>query len=318
MEDMKLGETVGLFVLRAPMSGDPVIASTMQKMLLVSAIIGAIIFGGFAWMNRRYIERPLSSAIERLTTASSSARSTSTAVSQASNTLAEGANQQAAALQETSASLEEIASQTEANAEHARSARELAEATRSAANAGTEAVTQMNGAMDGIQEASDSIAAIIQTIDEIAFQTNLLALNAAVEAARAGEAGKGFAVVAEEVRNLAQRSAEAAKDTEGRIQQSIERGREGAAISRKVTEDLATIDTRTDEVRRVMESIARASSEQNEGISQLNSAVTLMDQVTQGNARTADESARNATELDAQAQLVTTAVDDLAVLVRGR
>ncbi len=318
MEDMKVGDVAGLFVLRAPLSGDPVVASTVQKMLGVSAVIGLVVFGVFILFNRRVIELPLQRAITRLSAASSQARTTSGALSGASSQLAEGANQQAAALQETSASLEEIASQTEANADHARSANELAEATRSAATAGSVAVGQMNAAMDGIQEASDSIAAIIQTIDEIAFQTNLLALNAAVEAARAGKAGKGFAVVAEEVRNLAQRSAEAAKDTEGRIQQSIERGREGAAISRKVTEDLQTIDQRTVEVSRVMESIARASGEQNEGIGQLNSAVSLMDQVTQVNARTADESARSAYTLDEQAQVLAEAVEDLAMLVAGR
>ena len=120
---------------------------------------------------------------------------------------------------------------------------------------------------------------------------------------------------AEEVRNLAQRSAEAAKDTEGRIQQSVDRGREGAAISGRVTQDLHAIDERTGEVTQVMESIARASAEQSEGINQLNTAVALMDQVTQDNARTADIAAKNAATLDEQAQVMAAAVADLDALL---
>lgn len=315
MEGYGVGKPVGAFVLRAPFNNDPVVMATMGKMLLVSAVVAVLVFIAFAWFNRRAIDLPLRQAIQRIATASETARRTSGQLTGASVTLADGANQQAAALQETAASLEEIASQTESNASNAHAASDLAEATRAAALEGAGIVDSMQEAMSGIEAASASISSIIKTIDEIAFQTNLLALNAAVEAARAGEAGKGFAVVAEEVRNLAQRSAEAAKDTESRIQESVDRSHQGVEISRRVAGSLSQIQDRADEVHRVVGEIAHASREQSEGIGQLNSAVGIMDRVTQANAGTADEGARSARELDEQASDLAAAVQDLAILI---
>ncbi len=315
MEGYGVGTPVGAFVLRAPFSSDPVALATMGKMLAVSAVVAVAVFIAFAMFNRRAIDLPLRRAIQRIAEVSEMARRTSGDLTGASVTLADGANQQAAALEETAASLEEIASQTESNAGNARTASDLAEATRTAASEGAAIVGSMQEAMSGIEAASASISSIIKTIDEIAFQTNLLALNAAVEAARAGDSGKGFAVVAEEVRSLAQRSAVAAKDTESRIQESVDRSHQGVEISRRVAGSLAQIQERAEEVHRVVGEIAHASREQSEGIGQLNSAVGIMDRVTQGNAGTADEGARSARELDAQAGELAAAVNDLAVLV---
>jgi methyl-accepting chemotaxis protein len=157
-------------------------------------------------------------------------------VSAASQALASGSSQQAASLEESSAALEEMASTTRKNAENSASAQRIAEQMRGTAEAGAKDMEQLSSSMDDIKASSDEIAKIIKVIDEIAFQTNMLALNAAVEAARAGEAGMGFAVVADEVRNLAQRSAQAAKDTAGKIEESIRRSEAGVASTRRARE----------------------------------------------------------------------------------
>ena len=169
------------------------------------------------------------------------------------------------------------------------------------ADTGAADMTAMTAAMNEIKTSADDIAKIIKTIDEIAFQTNILALNAAVEAARAGEAGAGFAVVADEVRNLAQRSAHAAKETAGKIEGAITKTAQGVTISNKVAISLEEIATRSREVDELVVEIATASTEQNQGIGQVTQAVAQMDQVTQKNAASAEESASAAEELNAQA-----------------
>jgi methyl-accepting chemotaxis protein len=176
----------------------------------------------------------------------------------------------------------------------------------------------MAAAMDAIKVSSDDIAKIIRTIDEIAFQTNILALNAAVEAARAGEAGMGFAVVADEVRNLAQRCAQAAKETAGKIEGAITRTGEGVEITGQVAAALNEIVTKVRQVDELVTEVASASREQTEGITQINTAVGQMDTVTQGNAATAEESAAAAEELNAQAETMKQSVAELLQLVGGR
>jgi len=175
----------------------------------------------------------------------------------------------------------------------------------------------MNGAMEAIKISSDDIAKIIKTIDEIAFQTNILALNAAVEAARAGEAGMGFAVVADEVRNLAQRSAQAAKETAGKIEGAITKTAQGVGISKQVSETLLEIATKARQVDELVSEVAGASREQTQGITQVNIAVGQMDKVTQSNAANAEESAAAAEELNAQAVTMKDSVADLLQLVGG-
>ena len=200
---------------------------------------------------------------------------------------------------------------TRRNAENAGHARQLVRETRTAAESGHNDMQQMTAAVAAIKTSSDQIASIIKTIDEIAFQTNILALNAAVEAARAGEAGAGFAVVAEEVRSLAQRSAVAARETAAKIEDAVQRTGEGVRISDKVgsvLEDIVSRIRRTDDL---ITEIATASAEQSTGLGQLNTAVSAMDHVTQGNAASAAETASSAQELFQQASELVHAVDEL-------
>jgi methyl-accepting chemotaxis protein len=269
-----------------------------------------------------YIIRNTGTVLRRVTSAldegSTQVAAAAGQVSSSSQVLAEGSSEQAASLEETSASLEEMASMTKRNAEHAQNAKGLASQMRAAADAGTGEMHQMSAAMGAIKTSSDNIAKIIKTIDEIAFQTNILALNAAVEAARAGEAGMGFAVVADEVRSLAQRSAQAAKDTAAKIEDSIEKSAQGVAISTKVSQRLEEIAARTREVDQLIAEIATASSEQKTGIDQVNMTVGQMDKVTQRNAAGAEEGASAAEELSTQAALLQEAVSELGALTGGR
>ena len=232
-----------------------------------------------------------------------------------SSRLADGASQQAASLEETSASLEEMSSMTKRNAEAAQNARQIAGAARTVVDNGAASMARMVAAMDGIKASSAEIAKIIKTIDEIAFQTNILALNAAVEAARAGEAGAGFAVVAEEVRELAQRSAAAARETAGKIDAALQKSDEGARIGTEVSGVLKQMVEQVRRMEALVAEIANASGEQSQGIDQVNKAVSEMDKVTQANAATAEESASAAEELTGQARQLQHLVADLRQLV---
>lgn len=239
-------------------------------------------------------------------------------VSSASQSLAEGSSSQAASIEQTSASLEELAAMTKRNAESALKATDLTKQTRLAADKGAQDMQTMTAAMEGIKTSSDETAKIIKTIDEIAFQTNILALNAAVEAARAGEAGMGFAVVADEVRSLAQRSAQAAKETAVKIEDALSRTSQGVEISAKVALTLDEIVGKVRQVDELVAEVAHASSEQTQGITQINTAVTQVDKVTQSNAANAEESAAAAEELNAQAEAMKQSVGGLLALVSGR
>ena len=265
----------------------------------------------------RSITKPIIRVAEMLTSGAEQTTSAAGQVSSSSQSLAQGASEQAASLEETTASMEEMASMTSQNADNAAQAKKLAEVAWSSAEKGTEAMHRMSSAIDDIKKSSDETAKIIKTIDEIAFQTNLLALNAAVEAARAGEAGKGFAVVAEEVRNLAQRSAEAARSTSDMIADSVKNADNGVAISREVAEALTEIADGSRKVNDLVGEIAAASNEQSQGIEQINTAVNQMDQVTQSNAASAEESASASEELSAQAEELNSMVQELQAIVGG-
>jgi methyl-accepting chemotaxis protein len=279
--------------------------------LAVACVLGAII----TLVITRGTSKILNQVAQSLNDGSSQVASAAGQVSSASQTLAQGAGEQAASIEETSSSLEELSSMTKRNAENAQKANELAKQARLAADKGSTDMQTMSAAMDAIKTSSDDIAKIIKTIDEIAFQTNILALNAAVEAARAGEAGMGFAVVADEVRTLAQRSAQAAKETALKIEGAISKTAQGVLMSTQVGHTLDEIVTKARQVDELAAEVAGASREQTEGINQINSAVGQMDRVTQANAATAEESAAASEELNAQATEMKRAVAELLTLV---
>jgi methyl-accepting chemotaxis protein len=289
-----------------------------SEMIVLSCTIGAGLLGlVVAWLIIRGITRPIFKIAKQLAVESAQTHSAALQVSTASQSMADGASRQAASLEESSASLHEMASMTSRNSESAQAAKGLAAEARATADAGTRDMTAMREAMTAIKSSSSEISKIIKTIDEIAFQTNILALNAAVEAARAGEAGAGFAVVAEEVRNLAQRSAQAAKETAAKIADASAKSEQGATISAQVAASLDKIVERIRQLDEMVGGIAQASTEQSEGIGQLNQAVAGMDKITQSNAALAQQSASSAEEMKAQSAQVKGAVNDLLRMVQG-
>jgi len=239
-------------------------------------------------------------------------------VSVASQGLSSGASEQASSVEETSASLEEMTSMIRSTSQNAQKAKALAGESHAAASAGGTNMGEMSDAMKSIESSSAEVAKIVKDIDEIAFQTNILALNAAVEAARAGEAGAGFAVVADEVRSLAQRSAAAAKETAAKIAMAIENSRNGSANSAKVADSLRQIAGSVSATDSLVGDIANAAREQSLGIEQINSAMTQMEKVTQGNAASAEETASAAEELSAQAHSMQEMVARLRRFIGGK
>jgi len=219
----------------------------------------------------------------------------------ASEEIASGAQEQASSLEETASTLEEITATVKQNSDSAQQARQLASGSKDVAEKGGQVVGTAVEAMDAINQSSKKIADIITAIDEIAFQTNLLALNAAVEAARAGEQGRGFAVVASEVRNLAQRSATAAKEIKALIQDSVKKVDTGTELVNRSGSTLQEIVTSVKRVTDIVTEIAAASREQSTGIDQVNKAVTQMDSVTQRNASQTEEMSATAQTLTEQA-----------------
>jgi len=265
----------------------------------------------------RQINRGLRQAVMELKEGAEQLASAASQVSSSSQSLAQGSSEQAASLEETSASSEEINSMASKNSENSRGAAGLMTQSQQKFVQTNQSLEQMVVAMGEINAQSDKIAKIIKVIDEIAFQTNILALNAAVEAARAGEAGMGFAVVADEVRNLAQRCAQAAKDTAALIEESIAKSSGGkvkvdqvATAIRAITEEAANAKTLVDEVN-------LGSQEQARGIEQIAKAITQMEQVTQKTAANAEESAAAAEELNAQSEALKDIVKRLTAMVGG-
>ena len=284
--------------------------SLLGMMLIVSALVAVAVHFLMAKPIRR-----VTSAIAEY---AASVEAGAAVVGQASTSLANDASQQAAAIEETSASLEEMASMAQRNTTHAVQADALTKETRTAADTGVEQMRQMNSAMAGIGAASDDIAKIIKTINEIAFQTNLLALNAAVEAARAGEAGMGFAVVADEVRALAQRSSHAAHETSAKIEGAIQKTSQGVQLSGEVASALNEILAKARQLDSVAAEVATASREQNQGVKQINLAVAQLDKLTQNNAASAEEGAAAAEQLNMQALSLREAVGELQDLINGK
>ena len=320
-------------------------SATIFTLLVVAVAAGFVLALFLGFSLARGISRPIGEIVRILMSGSEAISTASGQVSSASQTLAAGASEQAASLEETSASLEEIGTMTKRNAENAASAQGISTQTRQAAESGAARNAEMQVEMEAIRVAShemaqaisdikisgDNVGKILKAIDEIAFQTNILALNAAVEAARAGEAGAGFSVVAEEVRSLAQRSAEAAKETARLVEASVAHSRKGVEANEKVTQRIEAIDGKAknvavslaeilEKVREVdsrIVLIATASKEQAQGLELISSASTQLDQITQRNAASAEESAAAAEELNGQSEEMVGVVGSLTALVNG-
>jgi methyl-accepting chemotaxis protein/methyl-accepting chemotaxis protein-1 (serine sensor receptor) len=243
--------------------------------------------------------------------------SASAQISSGGQALAQGSSEQSASLEETSASSQEMAAMTRKNANNSRQAADLMSVVDQRVIDANTTLTEMVASMNEINTSSDKISKIIKVIDAIAFQTNILALNAAVEAARAGEAGMGFAVVAEEVRNLAQRSAQAAKDTAALIEESIGRSNEGTAKLGKVEEAIRSITESAQKVKTLVDEVNLSSSEQARGSEQIANSIVQIEQVTQQAAANAEESAAAGEELNAQAKGMMCVVSSLRAMVDG-
>jgi methyl-accepting chemotaxis protein len=316
------GQAIGVYLLaqKTPL----VMASVAKNANLIWSLF-AIMGGAFlivmlivAFFLNRYAVKPISRIVNGLTTTASEVASASGQVSSSSESLAEGASEQAASIEETSSSLEEMSSMTRQNADNAGQADTLMKEANQVVGRANDSMNELTTSMEGISKASEETSKIIKTIDEIAFQTNLLALNAAVEAARAGEAGAGFAVVSDEVRNLAMRAAEAAKNTADLIEGTVKKVYEGSALVARTNEAFHQVAESAEKVGGLVGEIAAASNEQAQGIDQVNTAVADMDKVTQQIATNAEESASAAEEMTAQAEQMNTSVAELMKLVGGR
>ncbi len=223
-------------------------------------------------------------------------------IAEANQNFSQRITEQAASIEETSSTMEEMSASIRQTADNAKEANKLAQATRSSAETGIKVMSDTINAMDDINKSSGKIANISNVIEEIAFQTNLLALNAAVEAARAGEHGKGFGVVASEIRNLAQRTAQSAKEITGLIEDSGEKTGRGVQLAQELSKKLEEIGLSVKKVADLMDEVAASAQEQASGINQVNTAVTQIDQMTQQNAALVEETSASAEELAAQAK----------------
>lgn len=323
MENWKTGEIHGAFeVVQSLDQADKQLSASISKATYLVVVGLAIMAVLFATLVIRIVSnsviKPVTRIIADLTRGADNLLDAANQVSSASHELADGATRQAASLEETSASLEEMSSMTKQNAENVSQTSLMAENARSSAEVAQQSMEKMTEAIGSIKKSADQTAVIMKTIDEIAFQTNLLALNAAVEAARAGEAGAGFAVVAEEVRSLALRSAEAAKNTAQLIEESQKNADNGVKSAAEVKEILTKIVDGVKKVSQLAREITVASDEQALGVNQINSAVADVDKVTQGNAAISEEAASASEELSGQARELSELVHSLAEIVGAR
>lgn len=263
------------------------------------------------------VVRPILSTIENLNKTTQQTSSAANQLSAYSQQLSEGNSKQASAVEEASTTLEEAAAMVLQNTENTKQAALLSKQAKETADQGYLEMQAMTGAMSELQKSSEQIAKIMKVIDEIAFQTNILALNAAIEAARAGEAGLGFAVVAEEVRNLAGRCAQAAKDTAAIIESNIGLSEKGVKFAERVRTAFSEITLQAKNVQDLMAEIAAASQEHYQGITQINTAMTQVEQIIQQNAANAEESASASEELSVQADNLKEIVLRLVQMVKG-
>ncbi|HOM02868.1 MAG TPA: methyl-accepting chemotaxis protein [Acetivibrio sp.] len=297
------------------------VARKEQMQIVINIALVFLIFSFFMLFflaSTRKLNKKILALAQNLYESSRLILSTSSQLAMTSQQLAEGSAEQAAAIEQTSATMQENSTMIKQNAENTKTASALSEKTARASDEGYKHMIDMNNSMNEIKKSSDEMAKIIRVIDDIAFQTNILALNAAVEAARAGSAGAGFAVVAEEVRNLAQRSAKAAKDTAEIIEKNISLSAKGVEISALVGNSFKEINENAEKVSNLVAEISVASDEQANGAEQFAQSIIQMEQVVQQNAAAAQENSASAQELEAQAEKILRMVSELNILVKGK
>jgi methyl-accepting chemotaxis protein len=298
-------------------SGEAAIASgaTAKTWIGVIGLVCIGIAATLGFLIPRSVVGAISGVASGLSDSADQVTSASFQLASSSQSLAEGSSEQAASLEEISSAMEEMATMTRQNADNSGQASSLSNDTKATTESCSNSMQEMAAAIGQVNESSQETQKIVKTIDEIAFQTNLLALNAAVEAARAGEAGAGFAVVAEEVRNLAMRAADAAKNTNTQIDDIMSKINEAMEMVFKSIDEFAKVDENTRRVNDLVVEIAAASGEQAQGIDQVTKSLSEMDKVVQRNAANAEESASASEEMSAQAESMKSMVSHLASLV---
>lgn len=296
-------------------------AADERRSAVVSIALTALIFGVsiaiLALFLRVKVIKPINAIVEGLHRGGDGLNVLSGQVATSGQSIADSSTHQAASLEETSASIEETSSMSRQNAENAGRADKLIRETNALVRQGSEGMAQLSTAMTDITHASEETIKIVKTIDEIAFQTNLLALNAAVEAARAGEAGAGFAVVADEVRNLALRAAGAARETNDLIEKTSAKVKGGSTLVNESEDVFRKIVESTGKATSLIGEINTASNEQAQGIGQVNSAVSDMEQITQQNTALAEESAAVSVEMTENVERIRSHINELQMLIGG-
>ncbi len=319
----KLGKQLDALVDWNKQGSDGSLAATSKAvesswwLTLIVSILSIAIGIPLSWFMVSRLNRELGDTIVELSEGANQIASAASQVAGSSQSLAQGSSQQAATIEETSSTSAEIRSMAMRNSENSQTTAKIVTQSAEDAQQTDRSLEQMVDAMQEIRSSSQKISKIIKVIDDIAFQTNILALNAAVEAARAGESGLGFAVVADEVRSLAQRCAQAAKDTSTLIEESIERSNGGSVKVNEVATAVRAISAESLKIKTLVDEINLGSIEQARGIEQISGAITRMEQVTQSSAAGAEEGAAAAQQLNAQAEGLKEMVVRLSTLVDG-
>ncbi len=313
--DSKIG-SVELYMTEKFMQEE--LMQSVINTIVVAAVINIALILILFFSLRMLLIRPINKVIAGLESAAEQVSVAADHITTSGQSLAEGASEQAASIEETSSSLEEMASITKQNADNASHADSLMKDANQIVAKANESMSRLTVAMQEISTASQETSKIIKTIDEIAFQTNLLALNAAVEAARAGEAGAGFSVVADEVRNLAMRAADAARNTSQLIEGIVAKVKEGYGLVELTDKAFATVANRSAEVGNLVSEISASSREQAQGVEHVNIAVAEMDKVVQQNAANAEEFASSSQQLASQAEQMRVYVEALEGVIQGK